>query len=153
MNKISHACNHSYFLFQYVNSHTHTQTKMPFPQGSLVAAVVPNSDSMLHVHLSGLRLSEPVSLQTCIPIQHIPHTTKKNRAFPEITPLSLLHRHLCVYTPRLTLLSLVRLPTHNVAKQKQEVRYRPATAAKEMAQLFQLSLWMHWLIWVRMSEN
>lgn len=73
---------------------------MAFPQGSLRAAVFPSSDSMLHVHLSGLRLSVPVSLQTPNPIQHIPHTTKKKSSFPRdnasISPAQAL---LCVYTP------------------------------------------------------
>lgn len=98
---------------------------MALPQGSLGEAAVPNSDSRLHVDLSGLRLSVPVSHQTRIPIRNIPHThttKKKSCAFPEITLLSLLHRHFCVYTPRLTILGWVRLPTHNVAKQKQEIR-------------------------------
>lgn len=47
---------------------------MALPQGSLGEAAVPNSDSRLHVDLSGLRLSVPVSHQTRIPIRNIPHT-------------------------------------------------------------------------------
>lgn len=62
-------------------------------------AAVPNSDSVLHVHLSGLRLVVPVSLQTCIPIQHIPHTTKKSLAFTDNASISLAQTLLCAYTP------------------------------------------------------